>query len=276
MAISGQVKFFRLNRADKSNENCSVAVSSGSLSRNNIRDRKNSTKWISSGSSDIVTETITIDFGATYAIDRLLLVKNNFKNFIVKYDVAGVWTDFSSVVTNEGTQSTIAETTNTKDTNYYEFASVNTDSIQITINTTQTVNDEKEIYQVIASQEIGMFSGFPNIQRTFDRAKTSKKESINGFSRFSILSEQFRAQMSFDNYPTEADHTLIQTLWEGKQSFLIYPCGGDDEQFRYTDLKGNRLEDIYLVWFDSGWSPNYQENVYQLTLSYVLDLTEVG
>jgi hypothetical protein len=204
------------------------------------------------------------------------LALNNFKAFTVKYWNGSAWTEFSSVVTKEGTQTNITETNNSKESNYYEFATVSTDKIQITITTTKTTNAEKEVYQVIATSELGIFSGYPNIQRNFDRGSVAKKTSINGFSKFSILFEQFSARLTFASYPTEADHTLIQLLWDSKQEFLIYPCGGNEAQFRYQNLKGNRLEDIYLVWFDSAWNPNYSENVYSLALNYDVSIIEVA
>lgn len=274
MAITGGIKFLYKNYADIDNASCLVSVTTNSAHRNNLRDRKTYTRWTSSGSNDATTETITIDFGASYAIDRLLLVKNNFKAFTVQYWNGSAWTDFASVVTKEGTQATVTETTNTKTTNYYEFTEVTTDQIKVTITTTQTANAEKYVGEVIATKEVGTLTGYPVQTLGFEKNQI-KKETLGGRPKFSILDESFSTTFDFTNYPTAADHTIIQTLWDGNEEFLIYPCGGNAAQFRFS-RKGSRLEDVFLVWFDSAFEPNFTSNVYTLGLNYQIKLVEVA
>ena len=273
MTVSGGIKFFRKNRGDIDDDNVAVTVSSGEAVKNNLRDRVRYLKWISIGSSDIVTETIEIDFGALYDIDRLVLVRHNFKNFKVEYDNAG-WQDFTNVVTKEGTQANIQETNNTKETSYYEFTSVNTQKIRVSIDTTQTVNAEKYIYEVIATEELGTLTGYPVYNQSFSR-NAIKKQTARGRAKYSILDESYTVNLSFDHYPTAADHTIILGLWNGLKEFLIYPCGGNEDQFRF-EQKGFRLEDIYLVWFSDTFDPNYEQNVYSLGLNYSVGLEETA
>jgi hypothetical protein len=274
MTISGGIKFFTKSRCDIDNEQCLISVYTGSTTKNNIRDRKNTTKWSSSGSNDSVTETITVDFGANYTIDRLLLVKNNFKAFTVQYWNGTSWTHFAAVVTKEGTKTNITETVNAKETNYYEFTAVSTQKILISVTTTQVAAQEKYVYQVIATQELGTFASYPDHAKNFSKIGP-KKTTLSGKSKFSILGELYSSVLTFTGYPTSLDHALSLTLWEGQTPFLIYPCGGDESQFRFQ-TKSDRLEDIYLVWFDDKWSPNYTQNVYQLPLNYSLSLTEAS
>jgi hypothetical protein len=274
MAVTGGIKFFYKNYADIDNASCLVSCSTGSALRGSLRDRKTYTRWESSGSSDATTETITVDFGASHAINRLILVKNNFKAFSVTYWNGSAWTDFSTVVTKEGSQAKVEETTNAKTTNYYEFTEVTTDKIKITVTTTQTANAEKYVGEVIATKEIGTMTGYPNQSQTFEKIQV-KKETLGGKPKFSILDESYSTTLDFSNYPTTEDHALIQTLWEGNEEFLIYPCGGNTAQFRFP-RKGTRLEDVFLVWFDSDFSPNFTSNVYSLGMNYQIKLVEVA
>lgn len=274
MSVSGGIKFFRKNYGDIDNASCLVSVSSGTATRNNARDRRTYTKWSSVDSDDSTTETFEYDFGASYAVDRIILVRNNFKAFTVKYWDGSAWAHFSSVVTKEGSQSNITETVNTKSTNYYEVASVSTQKIQVEITTTQTVDAEKEMYELIATEELGTFESYPVYEQSFE-LNQAKKETIGGKCKYSILDEKFSCTLGFEAYGNPADHALIQSIWQEREEFLIYPCGGNEAQFRYA-RQGNRLQDIYLVWFDGTFAPNHLRNVYVLPLSYSVTLVEVA
>lgn len=272
MSITGGIKFFEKSRSDVDNINTVITVSSGESLKYRINDRVTYTKWQSVGSNDSTTETIEIDFGAEYDIDRILLIRNNFKAFSVRYDNSG-WSHFTNVVTKEGTQTNITETDNSKETNYYEFDKVTTQKILISVDTTQTADAEKFLFQFIATEEIGTFTGYPEYRHVFNQTK-NKKEANRGKSKFSLLDEVFTCTMNFNYYPVAEDHQLVLSLWDSIKEFYIYPCGANENQFRFQQ-KGFRLKDIYLVYFDSEFDPNYARNVYQLGMNYSLLLTEV-
>ena len=274
MAVSGGIKFFRKNRGDIDDDNAGAAASSGSATRAYARNRKRYLRWESVGSDDLTTETYTLEFGADYDIDRIILKRNNFKAFTVKYWDGAAYVHFANVVTAEGTQANITETTNTKSTNYYEFTSVNTGKIQISVDTTQVADEEKHLYECIATEEIGTFEGYPGYVGTFDK-KRSRKNALTGRVAVSIFGESFKCRLRFSGYPTEADHTIVNTLWELDKEFLIYPCGADAGQYRYEDMIGNRLQDLYLVTIDRDLSPSYTRNVYVNALNYDLKMLEV-
>ena len=274
MAVSGQIKFFYKNYGDIDNENGSATVSTGTASRNYARSRKRYLKWQSSGSDDLTTETYQLDFGSSYDVDRVIIKKHNFKAFTIKYWNGASWTHFANVVTAEGTQTNITETTNTKTTNYYEFDSVSTEKILISVDTTQTVDAEKYAYEVIASKEFGTFVGYPVYSGKFNKERASKKHFTGTVSQ-TIFGENFNCNLNFVTYPSESDHELIKDLWEYGKEFLIYPCGADADQYRFSDMIGNRLEDLFLVTFTGDLSPDYEKNVYQLGLNYRVSFAEV-
>jgi len=274
MTVSGGIKFFRKNRGDIDDENATAAVSTGSATRDYARNRKRYLRWESVGSDDITTETYELRFGAAYDIDRIILNRHNFKAFFVKYWDGAAWKHFANVITKEGAQANITETVNTKTTNYYEFTSVNTEKIIVSIDTTQSVDDEKYMYECISTEELGTFTGYPIYAGTFEK-KRAFKEAFNGRVAQSILGENFKCSLRFNTYPTASDHVIVNALWDIDKEFLIYPCGANEDQYRYTSMIGNRLRDIYLVGIRGDLTPIYERNVYVNSLNYKVDLVEV-
>ncbi len=274
MSVSGGIKFFYKNRGDIEDSNTFPTVSSGSTTATNAQSRKPYLWWESVGSDDVTTETYQLNFGASKDIDRLILKRHNFKNFFVKYWNGAAWTHFANVVTKEGTQANITETGNTKTTSYYEFTEVSTDKILISIDTTQAVDAEKYIYEIIATKELGTFQGYPVYQGGFAK-KLASKVALSGQTAQTILGERYHSNLSFTTYPTEVDHNLMVTLWDLNKEFLIYPCGANEDQYRFSDMKGNRLRDIFLVNFVGNFEPNYNRNVYINPLNYKANFLEV-
>lgn len=273
MAITGNIKIFKKSFGDIDFDDATSSVSTGSTLKDSVRDRRRHTKWQSFGSDDLTTETVTLVFGSEKSMNRLLIVNHNLKAYTAKYWNGSAWTHFANVVTKEGSQANITETTNTKTTNYYEFTEVATDRIQISATACQTADAEKYIGELIATKEIGTFTGWPIIQQGFNRLEIEKR-SLRGMPKYSILDEQYAVNLVFQNYPTSADHSLISSLYDTREEFLFYPCGGNESQFRYS-LAGFRLQDIYLVHMRGDYAPNFDHGIYILPLSYQVNLVEV-
>lgn len=273
MSITGAIKFFEKSRADI-DYNATVVASSGQSCADYVRDRNNIDKWSSVGSSDVVREYLEIEFDGAHSINRLLLTGHNWKKFFAMWWDGASWNHFTSVVTKEGTQTNVLETVNAKTTSYYEFAEVSTTKITLQIDETIVANAEKTCSQVIVTKEIGTLVGFPQWTPSFGKNQIENK-SVSGRPKYSIMSETTSIDMTFDTYPPAEDHALIQTMWDDQEEFLVWLCGGNDTQFRYP-AKGNRLQDVWLVWFGDVWSPAYASTVYQNALSYSLKLNEVA
>ena len=251
-----------------------VTASSGSETVKRIRDRKSYSKWTSDGSSDATTETITIDFNSQRTFDRMHLIRHNWKSFTVQYWNGSAFVDFANVVTKEGTQATISETTNAKTTNYYEFDSVTAEIVRVQVTETQTADAEKYLYQMLLTEEQGTFTGYPQFTPNF-QVKRLAKELLSGRPKFSDFDEVSKFTLTFQYYPSANDHALLLSLWENREEFFFWPCGGDETQFRYP-LKGTRLQDIYLVQIEGNYAPWFEQNVYELCPSGSVTFAEVG
>jgi hypothetical protein len=264
MAITGGIKFFKKNQGADG----TVAATSGEGSSKFILDLDVDTYWTSVGSSDAETETLTISFDGSKTIDRILLLDHNFKSFNIKYYNGVTYVAFANVIGIGGVSlSGITETTFSKDSSYYEFDSVSTESIQIQVTTTQTTNAEKYLSQAISTSEYGTFVGYPEVS-SIDLTRNSRmKKTLSG--RYSVQKSQqtIGYNIKFKNYPSSdvynVDIDLAITLFETEDPFLIYACGGryESKHFNYQ-LPGFRLRDCILSQIKKGYKLKYVKNIY--------------
>jgi len=263
MAVTGGIKFLYENKI----KDGSAVGSTGNASAKYALDLDVDTYWRSVGSNDTTTETLTVTFD-TQTIDRVLLLDCNFKGFTVKYLSGASYVHFSNVIGIGGVAKTnITETSFSENSAYYEFDSVSTGGLQISIDTTQTTNAEKYISQFIGSSEIGTFVGYPEVSKiSVDRNSRSKKTLSGRYSVQKSL-ETMGYSIKFKNYPTSSvynvDIDLAITLLESESPFIIYPCGGRYESKHFTTaIPGFRLKDAKLVQVIKGYRLKYLKNIY--------------
>ena len=278
MGISGGAKFFKRSK-NLFADGTTATASTGEAAINRALDKNVFTFWRSVGSLDSITETIVISFPATVTIDRILLIDHNWKQFTVKFDSAGIFTDFTTVVGLDGSLGGgITETTFSDTSAYYEFTSVTTTRIEITITKTQVVDAQKFINQIVATEELGTLVGFPNFRRITPSRTLKIKKMLSGRSNISKSEDIFKnISIDFKNYPSSlaADINLMFTLDDSEDDFLVWPCGGrrGTDFFRFT-LKGFRLEDLIPMQVDKDIANTYSKNVYINTVNLKVSLTE--
>lgn len=265
--ISGQIKFFDKSRclyADGS----SATASSGNASANFALDRNTNTYWRSVSSNDTVTETFQITFASNQTLSRILLLDHNWKQFTVKYDLSGVWTDFASVVGLDGALGGgISETAFADDSAYYEFTPVTTGKILITVTKTQTANQDKYLNQAIVTTELGTLVGYPNVKDVTYQAFPRIQKVLSGKDIVQKSEQGFQCKLDFSNYPPDSngspDFDLMASLFDRDDNFMIWLCGGrrGSTYFKYA-LRGFRLRDCPTVQMVTPLSVNYTENVY--------------
>jgi hypothetical protein len=229
-----------------------------------VRDSTNYKYWISDGSDDTTTETLDQLF-EEQTFDRIHLIGHNLKEFTIQYWDGASFVDFSTP---------IAETTNDQSTNYYEFDSVLTSIVRITMETTQIPDEEKRITQFLLSTQLHKLEGYPVFNPSFDR-KTLTKETIRGRRKTAHLDESFRASISFNRYPVASDILFFKTLWDNMTEFLIWPCSADETIFRFN-TKGTRLSDIYLCEIDGDFNQWFEANTYELGITGSINIIQVN
>jgi len=279
--ISGGIKFFEQSK-NLFKDGASIIASSGDAGGKFAIDQNTITKWRSSGSTDSITETLEITLSATSTINRILLTDHNLKEFTIKYDVAGVFTDFTNVLGLDGALGGgISETVFADDTAYYEFDSVTTDKILISMTKTQVADQEKFINQVVSTLELGTLDGFPRIRRLELNRNLRSNKVISGKKLITPSEQSFRVRLEFRNYPRslEADITLIFDLSKRDDAFLVWICGGrrgvDFHGTNGFQLDGYGLKDLFQVSFERALAPAYSKNVFSNSVNFRADLHEV-
>jgi hypothetical protein len=263
MTISGGIKFFARSSALFKDGTTAVA-SSNSASANNILTNRQLTYWQSIGSDDLTTETITITFNQTVTIDRILLNRINFKEFTVKYDVASVWTDFTNVTGLDGALGGgISETIFSDETAYYEVDSITTTGIQITATKTQTADQEKIIYNLFTTEELGTFELYPAITPLAFSRRPRVSEALSGLANVQKGFDVVSFSLEFTSHGSQSDMDLLTTLYNRDKSFLVWLCGGRRgvTYFSYN-LKGFGLRDLFNMQTQAGINPSFPGSVY--------------
>jgi hypothetical protein len=240
-----------------------VTLNNNDVIKNFMLDRSNFTKWVSFGADDdTISVTMTVDFKVNRFISDFFLINTNLKDFELEYWDGALW------------QSLIVETTNADTIYHNQFTGVNTTMVRLTMNTTITADQEKQIGQFIITEQIGQLEFRPFPSPDFD-GNIIENKMLNGKSRFVFNEVQHQFTIEFRNYTNVNDRALIQTLVSLFDSFLVWPSGGDTTQFSFTD-ETYRLEDIFLMNLANRPSPAFTGNYYKAGTNADLVLVEVA
>src|SRR4051812_33469430 len=103
--MAQQICVFKKNLIDLSNTNGVLTVTDATATNNGqtfvdfIRNRNNSSAWLTTGSNDAANTQIDVDLGETRDITDIILVKHNWKAYTIKYSTDGVsYSDFTSAI----------------------------------------------------------------------------------------------------------------------------------------------------------------------------------
>lgn len=276
MAISGGIKFFSKSKCLLVDE-ASCVASTGEVVEDYILDNNRISYWNSVESDDTITETLTVTFNSA-TIDRLFLVDHNFKEYTVKYWNGASYVNFTSVVGITGSLGGgISETTFSENTSYYEFASVTTTRVQVSVLKTQTANQEKTLNQIIVTEELGTLEGYPDVDKIKIDRNIVKTKMLSGKSRIVSGYESVSFSLKFAKYPSslEDDLDLIFTLWDTFDPILVWLCGGryGSTYFRYQ-VRTFRLQDVYQMKISNTMPVGYYKNIYRSQLEMDVQFEE--
>lgn len=260
-----QVKFYKKNKLDISNEVAVLTASQGNDYVNYVRNRSNDSAWVTTGSVDADLTNIEVDFVDARDVDTVILVKHNFKAYTIQYWNGSAYVNFSTP---------ISETTNTSDTTTHTFTSVSTTKIKLIVQGTMVVDADKFLFQFIATELIGQMDRYPTIRDpNFDK-NLSKTKMLSGKTSVIENVGGFEVNLRLLNTKTPADLTIVETLFFSTEGFLVLLSGGDESQF-YTRIRGYRKEDIFLMKCSNQYTPEFVKGLYDFGLDLLLNLIEV-
>jgi len=98
MSFGGGIKIFKKSKS-LGKDGATIVASTGDAISSNAIDRNVFTLWESVGSNDSTKETLTVTISST-ALDRILLLNHNFKDYNVMYSQTDL---FTISVTQQGT-----------------------------------------------------------------------------------------------------------------------------------------------------------------------------
>lgn len=263
--MSSQIMFFLKSKCDISDSNVSATASQGSAYAEFALNRNNISAWMTTGSVDADNTTWTVDMVDPHFISDILLIKHNFKAFTVKYWDGAAYQAFSTP---------IVETVNTDETNYYTFTAVSTTKLQIRITGTQTPNDDKFMYQFIASKLLGQLEGWPVVQNPISSRNKQKSKMLSGKLNIAENIGSFKCDLTVKEWKVEDDIDIVETLYDSNEGFLVWLGGGDETQF-WSARKGFRNEDLFLMKCTNDYEPTYRGGHYLRGLDMKITLEEV-
>jgi hypothetical protein len=258
MTITGNVKFFGINQIDENTTPTFTSANTALLDF--LFDNDRLTRLTSIGSNDATPEVWVLDFGSSKTFDRIFIDNHNIKSGKLEYWNGVAYVDFSSA---------IAWSANATVTHYYEFNSVTTTKIRLTMNTTMTVNDQKRVGSLIAFSEIGSVLVNPSkLTPIWPERSVNHRGSKNG-SIYVIFGRKYKATIQFSD-ASITDIVLFETLKNYATSFYIYPCGGSGQ----VEL-GFRLQDIFFVNYTNEFNPDLNGNLYGIGQTLTMIVEEV-
>lgn len=226
-----------------------ITPSSGS-SEDSVFDNDRSSFWISSGSDDTTDETLLIVFDQNVTFDRLIIGETNVKALKVEYGSSP--TAFTTVFGNDGQSLTGIDWNYTSVTlaghsgYFFEFDSVTTDRILITMAKTNTADEEKKVYNICLGSEIGTFTqditSSPHSFKPISSVKNQIELTKSNGGTYSIdRSNKYQVEIElFELYET-ADQDIYYSMIDSRE-ITFYPCGGSTN---YTQ-RGWRVQDWYV------------------------------
>lgn len=263
--MSQQIRFFYKNKLDISNSVATLTASQGNDFVDYVRNRSNTTAWVTTGSVDADNTNIVVDFVDLINLDFILLIKHNLKAYTIQYWNGSSYVNFSTP---------ISETTNTLATTFHQFTEVFTTKIKLTIQGTMVANADKYLFQFIASTQRGQLQAWPIIKSPKVSRNRIRSKLISGKETIKEQSGSFMCQLQVKLLRNDTDLTLIEKLYDANTGFLVWLCGGDEDQFSSKRI-GYRKQDIFLMKCADEYEPEWYKGFYTTGIVLSMDLVEV-
>jgi hypothetical protein len=262
--MATQMRFFKKSWADFEKGVVAITATEGQDLVGYLIDRSNRTCWGTSGSLDANNTQVTIDMADIGSIDTILLLKHNFKNFLIEYwdDVGAVWVSLENVTNNAAASS------------YFSFAMITTSKFRLTIYGTVIANSDKYLFQFIATSQIGQLTGWPTFKSPIMSRNRMAKKMLSGKSHVLQNVGFYQTSLAHNYWNIDSDLTIVESLYEASDGFLFWPCGGNEGQFSML-RNGYRFEDIFLCRCKNEYSPEWVKGLYAAGLKLQIDLIEV-
>ena len=265
--IKDRIKFFKRSIALVSEG--AEATSDDGTDPTVILNEDGEESWVSPV-DDGSQVTISVSFPQG-VVNRILLVDHNIANFRIVGDFEGT-TDINN---NNIPDGAIDVVNNNKKTSYFAFnEKPNLANIQLELGETFPSGINKRIGRIIICEELGTFKGYPVI-REINFSQNSRNVKSKGGPE--LITKQNRTlkriPLQFRNYTEIDDIQLVESLFLSQTPFLIWPCGGNESQFKFP-ITGYRLQDIYKVQTKGDFRTSFKDGSYEQLISATATFAE--
>jgi len=268
--MSEQIKIFNLPVSDISNENFEIniydsfASDDGSDIVDYMRNRKLTSAWATTDSTDAANTIIEFVSGDSFQLTDFILIYHNFKNFDLEYWDGSLWQNLASV------------TNNTSDFYHFETTAIETTKVRIIVYNTMTADDDKIITRAIICEKMltGQFQSWPVIQDPTQEMIRKDSTMLSGKHFISESVGSFSCKLKWKALNVQADFDIIERMFLFRKPFMIWLCGGDENQFKFY-LTGYRNVDLYVVNCKKDYVNGYYKGLYRSGVPITIDLIEV-
>ena len=233
-------KLFKKSVMDLDSENVSItvtdaiAVDTGEAIADLVRDRKNTTGWATTDSTDAALTLFQVLFGDQFDMDSVFLIGNNFKDYDIEWFNGTVWANIETV------------TGNTDIVRFHSFTKIeNAEGIRVRINATFEVDADKFLNQLIATEKLGEFDEFPLLEHE-NSSNRKRIKLVSGKSKIIQNSGSVSINIKHNNQINDNDLNLVEIMFSSFSGFLFWASGGNESQFR-TKRIGFRNQDVFLM-----------------------------
>ena len=232
--ITNKIKFFE--KSVLSTENQAVVnttdSSDGSFVLENFR------RWEALSSAPV---TLTINF-TNSECNRLLILDHNLSDFNISVSAMNIRDGSGTFLGNDS----IRVSGNVAKNSYFYFDTSFID--QLTINAIAARSGRKAIGRIVMAREIGTMEGYPEIANIQFSPNSRNVKSKSGRL---LITKQLKTlktlQLNCKGYNHLGDISLLKSLYDKDDSFLIWPKGNTLEDDIRFPIEGMRPQDIYLV-----------------------------
>ena len=297
MAVTGAIKFFERSKALLSDGGVRATFTQGpnrdNISINNALsfDRDGYFRGTPSGDQSF-RESVSFLFSPTIKINRLFLVDTNLDQPILQFQIRGNRLSNVTDIDNNAPQllsgrdglfvKTLGGLRRYREsrTLYYEFDEIEISSLNIAwqMQTTSFWGFQARPYlrQLILTNEIGTFVGFPNISAYSENQNEIVNQTSTGLKHITKQHETIDTfKILFHSHPIENDISIGDKLFASRKSFTLWPCGGGYGSNHFLfEKEGWRLGDIYNVQTTGMKSNRWYKNFYKGGISSRINLVE--
>lgn len=224
------MRFYQRNIIATSTE---LSTSSGGGNVANLIDRRNTTRWVSSGQSlSGTTATISWVAPSSTNVTNIMIRNHNWAAFTISYN---------SVATNVFSPSIASVTGFTNSNLMYSFNTQAVTSVQFHVTATHSTGSEKFAYELMISNQKIELNANPNADgyQPVKYKKGVEHELSDGGIVSVFLSQKFRASLDL-GFVNTATYDSLTAIYNEHNDFIFVP-------FPITTYTTNWNGDAYSV-----------------------------